>query len=911
MPKQALQYLLVPDGSAARRVRRALVLDGACTGLVVGTWPELVEYARNAYLLPVQNGNWNEQFHVVLGQMADAFWSASYSVAPQETAAAIETALEQIVSASEPGKKLVLANQEHLSERPRHHLADLVRLVESLEGVLPDHLAVIRDLMATDTAEAIQHIHVYYVDDVPALTPWQRSLVEKLNQDAAQPVDERLDKILQDILSVPGQSSSPKSLATLQTGLYLPPENKTALDGSIQWVGTRDFLEEAEIAAGMVQQMLEAEANLTLADIGLLLPDSFEYCVAVDDAFSRAGLATSGLPVERWQRDLGREALFHFLYCRQKPAPAMALAVCLSSPLMPWSREEGAELAQNVMDGDYTFRPFSSAGTNARAMLDLIREGDEQPGTLIQALQSFVALLEGGDAFAEHVHQARSTVDGLCALLENMTDIDWVALRRAASPKTITTGESPHFNLEGVTIWRESHEPWRPVKHLIVFGFATGHYPVVSGASPVFVSSDLDEIRQHTGLAVESPADELMRKRVRFKRQLSAASEFVTFLVPRRDASGGKQAPSESLVFMQQLFDAPEDIVLELDAADDRKDVRYLRQVDADKPEPPRPLQAQDIQFDRDLLMLRTDSQGELKPESPSSLESLMVSRLAWLLRRLQAEPIGWAPESPNVMLLGTLAHQVFEGLFNSEDPLPESEAISERVPALLDEAIRQHGPFLRAAQWQVERQHLETGITRAALAWKGVLQALGPEILGNEEWLQGTLKGIPIHGQADLLLGLSDNRLLVVDYKRSSANKRRPQMQKGYDSQTSLYRTMLQTGGPKDTDNADLANQLVKNNQVGVVYFMLNDQTVLSDSALFESGEIPGWEVIEDDIAGHAIELINKRLDEVQSGLLCLNREGDAEFFDKQAGIKPYALDNSPLIQLFMIPGDAEEAQS
>ena len=131
----------------------------------------------------------------------------------------------------------------------------------------------------------------------------------------------------------------------------------------MQWLGVRDFLEEAEVAAGMAQQMLAENPGLTPSDIGLLMPDTFEYSLAVNDAFSAAGLPLSGLPVDHWQRDLGREALFHFLYCRQKPSPAMALAVCLSSPLMPWSKEQGAELAQTVMDGDYRLRPFPSATT--------------------------------------------------------------------------------------------------------------------------------------------------------------------------------------------------------------------------------------------------------------------------------------------------------------------------------------------------------------------------------------------------------------------------------------------------------------------------------------------------------------------------------------------------------------------
>jgi|GEM_PF-3696011 len=99
--------------------------------------------------------------------------------------------------------------------------------------------------------------------------------------------------------------------------------------------------------------MLAENPDLEPSDIGLLIPDSFEYATMLEDAFHLGGITLSGLPVERWRRDLGLDAVFHFLYCRQKPAPAMALAICLSLPLMPWSREEMAVLAQAVMDGDY------------------------------------------------------------------------------------------------------------------------------------------------------------------------------------------------------------------------------------------------------------------------------------------------------------------------------------------------------------------------------------------------------------------------------------------------------------------------------------------------------------------------------------------------------------------------------
>jgi len=91
----------------------------------------------------------------------------------------------------------------------------------------------------------------------------------------------------------------------------------------------------------------------------------------------------------------------------------------------------------------------------------------------------------------------------------------------------------------------------------------------------------------------------------------------------------------------------------------------------------------------------------------------------------------------------------------------------------------------------------------------------------------------------------------------------------------------------------------------------MTNDQASLTDALVAESGAIPGWEVLENDVSQGAMELIRERLHEVGAGHLYLNREGDGQFFDKHAGVKPYALDNSALIPLFTIPGEAREVES
>ena len=187
---------------------------------------------------------------------------------------------------------------------------------------------------------------------------------------------------------------------------------------------------------------------------------------------------------------------------------------------------------------------------------------------------------------------------------------------------------------------------------------------------------------------------------------------------------------------------------------------------------PPRELVVADLEFGRDLLTLRMDAEGKSKPESPSSLETLMVSGLAWLLRRLEAEPLGWAPECTNPAAARHAGAQRVRGPVSSRSALPAREEIPARVEALLEEVLRHRAPFLRSSQWEVERRHFAALTIQAAQAWRDMLERLGAEVVAAEEWLGGTWSGIAVHGQTDLMLGLPDDRLLVVDYKRSKSTQ-------------------------------------------------------------------------------------------------------------------------------------------
>ena len=907
MPQHVIQFLLVPDSSAARRVRRAIAVVGARAGVQVGTWIELLELAQRAYLIADRLDNWGEVVSRAFAVQADAFWADSYVVTPDETRDAVESAYTDLVSALASTNIESNTALEHLPERVQRHVSDLVGLSGALAGALPHELGVLVDLLATDAVRATHQICVVSVNGVRHLPIWQRQLISKLNEDANSDPDQALTSILETVLNPSPSNTETTVLQTLQSALYANVDVATMPDDSVQWIGVRDFLAEAEVAAGMVQSLLDSNSELVASEIGVLIPDSFEYALAVSDAFEIAGLPLSGLPAERWRRDHGRELVLHFLYCRQKPTPAMALAACLSSPLMPWSREDGAYYAQRVMDGDYRLMPMREADAATRAVFDLIRQGDEDAQTLKTALNVFAELIVGDDDPNEDLIRAKLAAGELAVAIGERHEIEWTQLRRQVTPKYLPSGEAPDFNLEGVTVWREPQEPWRSVQHLLVLGFAKGHYPTAVGTSSVFAQNELSLLNEALAVALPTPGAELTIRRKRFVRQLLGASESVAFLVPRRGANGEPTRPSESLVFMAKLLGRGGDadaLILDLDDAQQRARVRHLAQAPLRRGEPASPIGSQDLDFQCDLLALRKDDSGHIRPESPSGLEKLMVSPLAWLLSRLGAEPLGWAPESPNVMLLGSLAHRVFEGLFAPDTPLPDESTIAVHVETFLDNAIREMAPFLRAAQWQIERRNLVSSLVKAARGWVDVIRRLNAQILAGEERLAGEFHNTPIHGQADLILGLNDGSLLVVDYKRSSSGSRRGQMMKGYDSQASLYRTMLQTGGSKDAGNDALRRRLSESDSIGVVYYMLNDQTALSDTALATSGSIPRWDVPGSDISSNAISLISTRLDEVAKGLIRLNCEEDEKFFEQTAGMKPYALGNSPMVGLFMGPG-------
>ena len=309
----------------------------------------------------------------------------------------------------------------------------------------------------------------------------------KLAADAPPP-----DQALQDLLThaLEPATTAHSSLLAART-LFEPSDQPIQSDGSMRVLAARDRLEEVEVAAGIIQKALDQGDEA--CNWGVLLPNDAFTAQTIETVFNRYGLPLSGLERAIHNRDVGKEAVRLLLVCLRKPAPIMSIAALLTSPLMPWSMEEGHDYAQAVMDGDVLLRKKQLDG-HAKRLMGLLDEGADTPATLELHLKRFRALLEAGDRLPDHRQRALGCVDSLLLAMKDMPDIQWDRLLSITKPEQIYTAEERLYWQEGVAVFHEGLEPWRNVNHLLVLGFNDGHFPSGSRASAVFTEAEWEQV---------------------------------------------------------------------------------------------------------------------------------------------------------------------------------------------------------------------------------------------------------------------------------------------------------------------------------------------------------------------------------------------------------------------------------
>ena len=824
-------------------------------------------------------------------------WSQSFDAAPDETARAVEAGLVTLARATPLLDPEAIAPLALPDGRARAHLTALRDLWRDVE-ILPGPLAIWAHVLRSPAAQALEPLPLLDPAPCPFADPAEAALCETLQaHHSAAPAPALA---IWAARQPARQGAGEGALGQIQERLGRVSD-VTTTDDTVACYGLRDPREEIDFAAARARQMLDDGIVATPQQIGLLAPDDPAYGPGLAEAFDRVGLPLSGLPAEPMLRDGTGELLSLCLVLLRGPAPRTALASLCISPLMPWPPETGRQMARQVIDRGWS-RTASECTGPAREIFDALRP--------CATPEQFFARL-GVIARAAPDAGLHPRIAALRAVTQER--LDWTLLRGLVAPQVMSDSGRVRF-VEGVSLFTENALPWRPVRQLIVLGMAGRHWPRPPRSDPFFTEAEVALIRIGTGLALPGRREKLARGLELFRRQLCAAANGLTLLVPAMDLHGDRLSPSIGLALIAHMLGAQEPFDL-------LQDIRAAPQdswpVAFQNPAPVPMGGAPDLPADGilhlnrglatpdkpglDLLRLREDEEGGPAPQSPSRLETLLVSPLAWLLDELGAKDRTWAPEALDVMTLGTILHQVLEDSFPEGAPVPAPDVLRRAVPQALDAAIRRHAAWLAGPSWATERHSLLREAQTVATAWEGFLTATGAEILHNEIALRGEYGGLLLHGKADCLLRLPDGRILVVDHKRSSSTNRRGRMLKGWDLQVALYRAMLE----RPSEETALTPLVAKGAEVVTAYHTMLDSTVLSDAA---GAGVPRIEAAGEDASAHAMTELAELVAEVGAGTIRLNRAGDAKSFAKDRGIKAYALEDNPFVAAFMVPEEDSE---
>jgi len=733
---KTIHFLLTPDHFASRHLRRYITQNNSFLGITVGTFSELLEQVRSAYFLKKPDGLWQNKLNQAAEQIADVFWSRSFTLYPNETGKSIEKALTDLIEGSFPDHIKTPEQWDDFPSLTKRHFEQLNQLHREMGCSLPPHLETAANILNHQQKKSVTFC-IYFDADYVELKHWQAFVVSKINTDGG--IKNDAISVLYNQVIKTFQGKQAQAIRHCADNLFAQNARTIDLDKSLQWVAARDYLEEAEIVANQVKTLVTGSDDVNPSDIALLLPSDQRYAFAVKETFYRAGIPLSGLSWESSKRDLGREVLFHYFMVVKKPVSIMAWSALLTSPLMPWSAETGHDLAQRIVNRNFDLKKMPVQGEDEVQMLECLDKDLQKaaPEQLLAEIELFKSLL----AFDNSLDQERQCFDDLflqCrSVLQGAELIDWDLLRRLSTPESLKTSIAEPVTQEGVAIFLETGCPWREVKHLFILGFGEGHYPQVPGHSSVFSDRDLRTINLLSGSKVEVPQHIIDRNRRLFRNQLASATKTISFSFSRMSPQGKSQQPSSTLPFIAALFtdiSDIDDLILELDHQADRQQINWLVEVTPVVPVPPEDCEVSDLDLEVDLLKLHSQKDGSMRTQSPSSLANLITSPLAWLFNWVGLRPLEWSPETMDPATKGTLAHEVFEFLFTPDAPLPTPDEIREKVPKLLHTAI-------------VERNHLESDIVEAALQWQYHLQTTGMKVIGNEIKLYGELDGVPLKG--------------------------------------------------------------------------------------------------------------------------------------------------------------------
>ena len=917
-----MDFLLVPDALTASETRYALAQRNTM-GTKVGSFSVLLETLAELWVLPKATDDefgdpWAEALHRQALDMGDAFWTKSLQADELGTLQAISASLRYLLDHCPLGSQLrpIEAPTGEISRQQRY-FNDLVRLQQAI-GLLPPQHQLAEQWLAESDNLSLEPLHLYPLFDGFAFTeqdllPWQRSIIEKLRVKGwLQPDADRYDDILSSI------SSQSEEISALAVNLFRQPKQPLSLPGNnIRWFTCRDAAEEAEAVAFLVQQAIDQGASAD--DIAIVVPRGSDHSQWLDYHLQSAGITASNLrPAANqfdWQTSLLQNLISHLVY----PSVRMAMQSVFINPLMPWAAGTGNRFANRYS----RYESIKSQHEEQQAMLNVLlayEQGNQECLTNVSSATELLQWLKNTCSqlsYRSVIGLGNKRMDELLKQVERLLELyaelpfteQLKKVLKQLSVGAITlNGERTRY-LDAVLVLEEGETLPKPVQHLYLLGFNSGHYEYQPAYTGALCRQEWDDLRARScanipGLeGIPQPVEERGRWQQRFTHLLKAAQQSIVFLRSLTDAEGSQQDASETLIDMALCYCPANDLKPErLERPLVECQQITWKEITPSKSAMLTSSGALDqLELDQSLIGIYRGRDGEERPESPSSLEKMMLSPLAWLLSRLRIESDQWETASLKPSISGIIAHQVFED-YAEHQGREWSEA---EARTWFENAVDKHGSFLNGAEFALAKQQLGNEVVKALMAFHEWLQEEGWRIVATEKPLSGAEFGIAVKGKTDAVLQKGDD-ILILDYKSASHKSRLQQLKSGYELQTRLYRSLHNQTVKRET--GQLCSGTVNSG-----YYTLKDQTLVSGFVMNSSLEVKAQNPGDMALAEQSLQAeqrLQTILAELKDGIVTLNQVDDASTWEKR-GLSVYSLKDNRLVQRFTLNNTAAEGEA
>ena len=891
-----MKFVLVTDSQSASVVRKKLASIGV-VNTKVGTFTSLIEVLSELWLIPDIEDDFEKKLSTKTLEANSAFWSDSIMVDRIASLSSVESSLRLILSALPLNQSLELLKDS--SSRVARYYNDLVKLFDSTEHCRPRIQLLAAAWIEVADLQPIESLELICAPELLKLEAWEAQVVEKLLSLRSEQVDSTLiTSTLTEVYQANPEIN--EELRFLSNHLFKASDlHHSSTPNNIHWLSCRDSLQESEVVVGMLRSAINSGINPS--EIAVIIPSHSEMESTLPALMNYAGILSSNKQVVdsayQWELQLVKDCLIYFqeLSDQSGSHAPMSLADILTNPLMPWSKYTGQKYADFCFKGDIKSTLINIGVLEEDNKLLEILCCDSVSNWDVWLEQIIDCLRFPKDARYASKKECIEVIEELKLYQSQIQQIDLhqqiTLLINQIQPKDLSRVNASLDEVQnGILVLDESEVLLSPVKHLFILGFNQGSYEVNPSIKGVFTKNNLQNLSILTGLEFDRTLVQQNHIQALLRNNLSKASHSITLLLSEQNFDGSPTQPSATLLDMALCFQPIESIKPELLIAKIKSNEINLpffsTEIATVKAKPKAAIELSDIELGIDLIEINQDRNGNQRTESPSSLNDMLVSPLAWFLNRQGLTSKGWDIQELSISLQGTIAHKVFELQFDTESKLN-----IENYDALFNEAISIEAPFLLKPFWRIERLQLQSEIQKSLIPFVEWCQNQKWNIKETELEMLGSLWGIPLRGFADSIF-VHDKQTLILDYKKSKSDKRLKMLNEGFDLQTYIYRELYQ--------------QMTKVSGINVNsgYYTLNDKKLLVDGVPHSNNadiDLVRPRVSLEEQSSLAIEKVEERISELRKGQIKLNYDDDNKKWNELGIAAEYIFERHPLIKEFM----------